>query len=486
MMAIGIYTSRVVLQALGVENYGIYGLVGTFVAMFAFVNGVLAAGTSRFITFELGKNDSEAVKKIFNAAFAMHSCMAIVVFVVLETVGLWFLNNKLNIPAGREFAANCVFQFSLLTCCVSLTQVPYSAMIVANERFDLYAYVGIAEAVFKCIVPLTLVYLHLGDVLIVYAAMLALWTFSMQIFYRVYCLRHFPETRLCIIRDKSVYKSMLSYSLWDFLGQICATVNIQGLTVLVNMFFGVSLNAAQGVANEVQGHIQVFIGNFTTSVNPQIVKSYAKQDYGRFFQLINEAGKYSYFLFLFLALPVFLECDYILSVWLTEVPEHTTTILRCIMVIALFRTPANPVIRGVHATGDVKFLNLTSGMQAVLLPLPGTYICFKLGCPCWSCPILYALTQFLGSVFEVVSLYRSIKFNIWGYVGNVYVRTFCVTILSSALPSLCVYYMDQGFIRFLATGVTCVVSAGLSIWFIGLTKSMRAQLLGVVRNKLKR
>lgn len=484
MLAIGIYTSRIVLEALGIENFGIYGVVGSFVGMFTLINGILSAGTSRFITFELGKNNIDAVNKVFNAAFIMHCIAAVILLVILETVGLWFLNNKLNIPEGREIAANWVFQLSILSCCLGIIQVPYGATIIAHERFDLYAYVGIAEAVFKCLVPFVLIRFKVGDVLIIFALLLTVWSVGLQIFYQIYCIKHFPETRLRFVKELSVYKSMMGYSLWDFLGQICVTLNIQGLPVLINMFFGVTLNAAQNIATQVQDKVQGFIGNFTTSVNPQIVKSYAVGDFHRFFQLIFESGKYAYYLFLFIALPLFLECDYVLSIWLVKVPEHASVFLRGLLLICLLRTPANPIIRAVHATGRIKFMNLTGGLQAVILLLPGTYICYKIGLPYWSYLVVYAITQFNGTVLEIMSLRREIEFSVWDYVKDVYGRIILVTVLSAIIPTLCVMLLPPGIFRFLITGSLCVIFSGISIIYVGLSKAMRKRLYGFIRHKI--
>ena len=296
MMAIGIFTSRVILQALGVSDFGLYGAIGSMVAMFTIINGVLAAGSSRFLTFELGRKDPIKLQKTFSASFAMHCAMALVLLILFETIGLWLVNAKLNIPEGREFAANVVYQISILTCLMGLTQVPYGAVIIAHERFDIFAYVGIGEALFKLFLPLCLVYGSFGDNLVAYAIICAVWTIGLQIFYRVYCYRLYPETRLSICRDRSIYKNMLSYSIWDLVGQFCATGNGQGLNILINIFFGVNFNASRSVAYTVEDKITQFNGNFMTSVVPQITKSYARGDYKRFFELITESGRASVFL----------------------------------------------------------------------------------------------------------------------------------------------------------------------------------------------
>lgn len=483
MMAVGIYTSRVILQALGVDDFGLYGIVGTVVGIFTFINGVLAQGTSRFITFELGGGNQESLKKTFSVSFAMHMGMAIILLVLLETIGLWFVNTYVNIPSGREYAANWCYQLSVLTCFLGLTQVPYGALIIAYEKMDLFAYIGIAETVFKLVLPMALIYGDFKDNLIAYAIIITLWSVGMQVFYRIYCNRHFPETRLIIVKDRSLYKDMLSYSIWDLLGQICASVNGQGVSVLINMFFGVRLNAAQNVAGNLQGKVDTFVSNFMTAVNPQIVKSYAEKDYNRFFQLIYESGRYSYYLFLFIALPIYLECDYILDIWLVEVPEYATIFLRFTMVIALVRTIARPLINAVHATGNVKFMNATSGLFSVVMMIPGTYLLFSLGMPFWSFLVLRAICSLNAIVWEIISLYRNIKFSVWHYVSNVYLKVVCVTFLSIILPSFSVWYLEPSFSRFLLTSFVCIFSSGACVFFVGIDKSVRCRVLLFLRNR---
>lgn len=482
MMAISLYTSRVVLEALGVSDYGLCGAVGSIVAMFTILNGVLAAGSSRFLTFELGQNNTERLKKTFSASFAMHAGMALFLFVLFETVGLWFVNYKMNIPEGREFAANVVYQLSVLTCIFSLTQVPYNACIIAHEKMSIYAYVGLAEAVFKLALVLCLLYIPFVDNLIAYAIIIALWSVLLQIFYRFYCYRHFPESHLTICRDKSIYKGMLSYSLWDLVGQFCATGNTQGLNILINIFFGVVVNAARALAYMVENVVLQFSGNFMTAVNPQIVKSYAKGDIKRFFQLIYEAGKYSYYLLFLITLPIFLETDYILSLWLVEVPDYTVLFLRCVMAISLFRVIDRPLISGVHATGNVKILNLTSGVYSAGTFLPVVYILYKCGLPVWWCFVVQGINGCVCVLLQIRALYLNVKFNVWDYICNVYGHTIIVTVLASIIPALFVLLMHEGFLRLVITCVLCLLFTLMSVYFVGINHEMRVKVNSYLRN----
>lgn len=486
MMAIGLFSSRVILQALGVEDFGLYGAIGSIVAMFTMINGVLSAGTSRFLTFELGKGDMERVRKTFSASFTMHACLAMILFVLLETIGLWFVNNKLNIPEGREFAANVVYQLSIVTCMLSLTQVPYGACIIAHEKMSIYAYVGIAEVTFKLALIFALLYIPFADNLIAYAIIVASWGIGLQIWYRFYCRKRFLESNLMIVRDKSIYKGMLSYSLWDFVGQFCATGNGQGLNILINIFFGVTMNAARSVAYQVEGAITQFSGNFMLSVQPQIVKSYAKGDYSRFFQLIYEGGRYSFFLLFLVSLPIFLEANYILSIWLVDVPPMSVLFLRCIIVITLLRVPSQTIIKGVHATGKVKILNLTSGVYSVVTYLPIIYLCYKMGLPVWTCFIVHAFNGLVMCTYlEMRSLKLNIEYNMLDYYIQVYVRSIGIcslAIIPSVIPIL---LMPEGLLRLIFTGLICLASTGIVVYCLGLKKEIRLRLNTIILNRIR-
>lgn len=403
IMAVSLYSSRIILEALGIDDYGLYGAIGSVVAMFIMINGVLSAGTSRFLTFELGKGDNERLKKTFSASFILHICLAFILFILLETIGLWFVNHKLNIPEGRNYAANVVYQLSILTSVFSLTQVPYTASIIAHEKMTVYAYVGIAEVTFKLALVFLLLYIPFTDNLIAYAFILALWTIGLQIWYRYYCHKHFEECHLKIVKDKDIYKNMLSYSAWDFIGQFCVTGNSQGLNILLNMFFGVTINAARAVAYQVETAITQFSTNFLTAVNPQITKSYAQGDTNRFFQLITESSKFSFYLLFMLSLPAFLEAPYILKLWLVEVPETSVSFLRFALFYGVFRIVTRPIITGTHATGNIKYLNLTSGLYSAGTFLLLTYIAYKLGAPYWACFLVQAFNGVILTIFEFKS-----------------------------------------------------------------------------------
>lgn len=484
IMAISLFSSRIILQVLGVDDYGLYGAIGSIVMMFSIINNTLAVGTSRFLTFELGRNDNGRLKKTFSAAFAMHVAMALFLLILLESIGLWFANYKMQIPEGREFAANVIFQLSIVSCMFSLTQVPYSALIIAHEKMSVYAYVGIVEAVFKLALIFVLLYIPFKDNLIAYGIILAAWSIGLQIFYRFYCRKHFAESKLGICRDKSVYKGMLTYSLWDFVGQFCATGNGHGLNVLINMFFGVTVNAGRVVAYQVENAISTFTQNFLTAVNPQIVKSYAAGDVERFKFLINESSRLSFYLLFVVSLPVFLEAPYILSIWLIEVPETSVYFLRFALYYSVFRICTRSFVLGIHATGDVKYLNLTSGCYSAGTFLLAIYIAYKLGAPYWACMVVQGFNGIILTYLEFNSLRRKVPFSIkrtfWGNV----LKPWFTALICCIIPGLELYYLEESFTRLLIVAATVFTSAPLIIYANGLKKNEKEYVKSILKEKV--
>lgn len=486
IMAITLFSSRIILQALGVEDYGLYGAVGSIVMMFTIINNTLAVGTSRFLTFELGKKDEVRLKKTFSAAFTMHVAMALILFILLETIGLWFVNNKMQIPEGRVFAANVIYQLSIIACMFNLTQVPYSALIIAHEKMSIYAYVGIAEAVFKLALIFVLLYIPFKDNLIAYGIILAAWSIGLQIFYRFYCRKQFAESKLEICRDRSIYKGMLTYSLWDFVGQFCGTGNSQGLNILINMFFGVTVNAGRVIAYQVEHAISTFSQNFLTAVNPQIVKSYAARDSERFHFLINESSRFSFYLLFVISLPIFLEAPYILSIWLIEVPDTSVYFLRFALYYSVFRICTRPFVLGTHATGDIKYLNLTSGCYSAGTFLLAIYIAYKLGAPYWACMVVQGFNGIILTYLEFNSLRRKSSFSMKKtYLENVF-KPWLIALICCINPCLEIYFLEDGLIRLLIVSATIMVLSPLIIYAVGLSQIEKNYAKSILREKIYR
>lgn len=485
LLGISLYTTRVILHALGEYDYGLYNVVGGIVALFSVVNSVLSAGTSRFLTYGLGKGDFLELKNTFSAAFILHFSVAIFVLLLSETVGIWFLNTQLVIPAERMSTANWVFQFSIVTAMLSLTQVPYSASIISHERMDIYAWAGLGEGCFKLASALALLYLDISDKLLVYGILNMSWNILLQLFYRFFCLKKFPETSLMRVKDKVIYKKLLKFSLWDFGGAMGSMLNTQGVNFILNIFFGLKVNAARGVAVQVDGSVQQFSVNYMTAVRPQIVKCYATKDYTSFFRLIFDSSKYAYFLLLVVALPLFLEAEYVLQLWLGEVPQYTVEFLRCILIVDVFRSMARPVIDGCHATGNIKYLNIYTSC-IVVLALPLSWFAFKHGFPPLTVFVINGVLYSINNFIELYALKKEADFSICEYLTSVMLKCLAVTIVVSIIPIMVVFLYESSFIRLCACVATSILSVGLGLLYLVIERKQRQQLFLLLKSRIGR
>ncbi len=484
MMGISLYTSRVVLNTLGVEDFGIYSVVGGVVAMFGFLNGSMSGATSRFLTYELGRHDKQGLKQTFDTALTIHIGIAVVIFILAETLGLWFVENKLVISDNRMFAARVAYQFSVLTCMVTVTQIPYNAAIIAHERMGIYAYVSIVDVVLK----LLIVYLLTGnysDKLILYSILLFAVTLVIAWVYRKYCVRSFEECRYGFKYNKERIKGMLSFSGWDLLGNMSAMLRGQGVNLLQNMFWGALMNAATNIANQVLGALSVFADSFLTAVRPQIVKNYAEGNYSRVQFLVNNTAKYAFLLLLLFALPLLIESQFVLEVWLKNVPNYTTIFCRLNVVVAMIIVMFRPVLFVIHATGEVKYMSLLAGIIYTLI-LPITYFYFKCGYPA-STPYILSIIAFLicslGNLFIVKKYMMS--FSIKSFLGQAFLCGLVITVLSSGLPFYFHYKLPYGMLRFIVVFITSGLSIGLGTFFIGMNKGERELVVRQIKRKFR-
>ena len=321
-MAISLYTSRVILKVLGVEDFGIYNVVGGIISMFAFINGGMVAATQRYITFEIGSGNTNQLKKVFSTSLQIHAIISVIIIILGETVGLWFLLEKLVIPESRMSAAIWVYQLSIVACIVNIMSIPYNADIIAHEKMSAFAYISIVEVVLKLLIVYMLVFSPL-DKLIVYAVLLLVVQIAIRLIYTTYCKKHFEETSYSKCCDKSLVKEMASFAGWSFWGSLAGILYTQGLNMMLNIFFGPVVNAARAIAVQVQSAVQQFVTNFQMAINPQITKSYAKGDLNQMHNLMFRSARFSFLLLLLITLPVLLETNFLLTVWLKTVPENT-------------------------------------------------------------------------------------------------------------------------------------------------------------------
>lgn len=489
LMVVSLYTSRVTLAALGVEDYGIYNVVGGVVAMFSMLSGSLSAAISRFITFELGRGDKERLKTVFSTSVNIQIGLAIIIMVLAEIGGVWFLNCKMNIATERLLAANWVLQCSIITFMINLISVPYNAAIIAHERMSAFAYISILEAVLKLLV-VYLLYVTLYDRLIVYAVLLCLVAIALRLIYGIYCKRNFEECTYHFIYDKSILRSMTGFAGWNFIGVASGALRGQGVNIVINLFCGAAVNTARAISFQVNNAVNSFASNFMTAINPQITKSYASGNYGYMMQLIFQGARLSYYLLLFISLPLILEADTVLKLWLEEVPEHTTLFVQLILVFGMEEALSNPLITAMLATGDIKKYQLTvGGLQ--LMNFPVSYMLLKFGLfP--EVTIIAAIV--IGQWCLATRLYmlRSmIGLSSIAFMKKVYLNIVSVSIVAMLPPLLLhIVMIEDRWLRFFAVLAVSVVSTLASIYYIGCSKSERdlvvqksKQLISKIRNK---
>lgn len=402
-VVVSLYTSRVVLEVLGVEDYGIYGLVGGVVGMFAFLNSTMAGATSRFLTYEMGLGDEYRLKATFSSALIIHIAIAVLVLILSETIGLWFLNNKLVIPAERMNAAHWVLQFSVLSMLVSFTQVPYNAAIIAHEKMDVYAYVELLNVFLK----LGIVYLlTIGnfDKLILYAFLVFLVSVLISFIYRVYCIRHYEETRFRFIWDKSIITPMFKFSGWEALGHFGFTFRAQGVNFVLNMFFGVVLNAVTGIATTVQNTLLGFSNNVVLALKPQIIKRYALGQFNEMSSIILTGIKFNLLFILIITLPIIFCTEYILGLWLTNVPQGCAIFCKLLLWSTIISSISQITLSGIQATGNLKSTSVVRNILYISTPLLA-YVLFRFfECQSYVAYIVILATQLMSAVADIIIL----------------------------------------------------------------------------------
>lgn len=471
-MAISLFTSRVILNTLGVEDYGIYNVVGGVVAMFGFINGSMSSATQRYITFALGKEDKNRLQKVFSTTLQIHTLIAGIIVLLGETIGLWFLYNIIQIPADRMDAAFWILQCSIMSTVIMIISVPYNADIIAHEKISAFAYISILEVILKLAIVYMLVVFPF-DKLILFAFFMLAVQLLIRFCYSIYCNRHFEETKYKHVCDKDLFKEMIEFAGWSMFGNLSAILYGQGLNILLNVFFGPVVNAARAVALQVQNAIQGFVGNFQMAINPQITKTYARGDMSDMHKLMFRSARFSFFLLFFLSLPVLFETNFILTIWLKTVPENTVTFLRIIICTSLIYSLANPLIIANQATGKVKKYQAVCG-TILLLILPISYVCLLLGCPAYTVFIIHFIIESVTQVARMIMLRPLIGIRLRDYFQHIYAKVLLVVAVSVFLPSLAYFNMEDNILRFLSVGTLCVISVSASAYILGLSSNERA------------
>jgi O-antigen/teichoic acid export membrane protein len=483
VMAVTLYTSRVILKALGVEDYGIYDVVGGIVTTMAFLNGALGASTSRFLTFELGKGDCVRLKKTFSASLSLHICVAFLVLIIGETLGLWFFYEKMVIPMERLNAAFWVYQFSIITTMVTFTQVPYNASIIAHENMSIYAYVGLYEAFSKLFI-VYLIFISPIDKLVFYALLLMLNSCAIQFYYRFYTLRHYEECHFHFSLDRNLYKTLLNYSGWDLFGQTALICQGQGINIVLNLFFGPVVNAARAIAVQMQMGAMMLVNNFLMAVRPQVVKSFADNKTERMFSLTFVSAKFAYLLMLAVVLPLCFEMDFILRVWLGDnVPEFTNIFSIIVLITYLMETYHIASLMSYHAIGKIKLGNIVGG-TIMILALPFSYISLKMGAPACSVFIVIFCTNFTQMFWGWMIVHRYVSFSYTRLIKEVYLPTIIITLLAVIVPLIIHSLYNEGWLRFTLLLLSTEVFLLILTYYIALSKEERVKVVSFVKTKL--
>jgi O-antigen/teichoic acid export membrane protein len=445
----------------------------------------MAGATSRFLTFEFGKGDTEKLKKTFSVALTIHIIIALIILLLGETIGLWYLENKMVIPESRMTAVYWVYQLSLVSAMFSLTQVPYNATIIAHERMNAYAYIDILQTCLKLGIVFLLI---IGDYdkLILYAILTLLVTILITLCYRVYCIKQFTECRYKFQWDKSTVYPMLSFSVWDLFGNFGNTAKYSGINLILNLFFITSINAAYSIAHQVSNAVNKFAYSLLIASQSQIIKYYAEGNIKQMQDLVNQTSKFSSLLLFTLCFPVMLEIDFILNLWLENVPEHTNILTILFLIIILFESISNVLFRPIHATGNIKSMTLQTSIIYILVPIISDLGVRLFALPFYFPLLLTCISFIIIIAIKLIIIHRLIRqFSIIHFL-NKGVLAVLYVIIPASLPVLFLYFsMQDSLLRLTLTITTSTLSMGICTYYIGFGKQMRRNILNSLLVKLK-
>lgn len=483
MMLIGFYTSRVVLNALGIENYGIRNVVGGFVAMFAVVQTTLSSATSRFMTFELGKSENSNPQKVFGVVMTIHIALAIFMILLLETIGIYFLNNGLNIPENRMWAANWVFHISVVSMAIGILNSPYIGLVISHEKMDAFAYMSLFDVCTKLGICY-LLYITPYDRLVTYSVFYLCTGIIGVIIYNLYSRRKFHESKYIFVKDKTQYKEIFKFAGLNFAGGLASMLSNQGTNILINLFYGVTLNAAMGIANQVKGISTKFVGDFVMALKPQITKEYADGNILRSMELTFRGSKFSYFLTLILAVPIIARTSYILEFWLKIFPPEAVLFSQLTIIYTLLVLLSNTLVTEIHATGDVKDANIwIGGLRLMILPIE--YLALLI----FNISYIVLVVQI---VMEILSLFVRLKIlnkithidHLSVFNKTVILPIALVTVPSALVAYICNKFIPNNFIGLcLFSGISMTVCCCCILKF-GLSQSERTTMISIAKRKL--
>lgn len=483
-MIVSLYTSRIVLQVLGFEDYGLYNVIGGIIAMFTFLNSAMVNTTSRFITVRLAKNNITESMQIFNMALLIHVIIALIILLLGETIGLWYLHNKLIIPEGREYAAEWLYQLSVATCLLSIIGVPFNSSIIAHEKMNAFALIQILDVLLKLVIVIALIYAPF-DKLIFYATLFAGVSLLNFILYYLYCRRSFAEVRFKYYWNKSFFYEMMGFAGWALVGNFSYLFYTQGINLLLNAFCGPAVNAARGIAVQVESIVKQFANNVQVAINPQILKSYATNEMQRMHSLVCASSRYCYYLLFLISLPIMFEADTLICLWLRTVPEHTVNFIRVILAVVLLDAFVNPMFTANLATGKLKqyyipVFSLSFSFMFI------TFFAIKLSRIPESVFVCYLMLNIIGVIIRVFIMKMQIQLSPSLYLKKVIMPVALVTLISIIPPYMCHVLIENVWARMFVTIFICIISTGTTIYCIGISNVERQYVNKFIKNLILR
>lgn len=482
-MTVGLFTAGITLNVLGITDYGIYNVVAGFVSMFGFLNASMSSATQRFLSFDLGKNDQEQLRKTFSTTVTIHFLIGLIVILALETFGVWYINNKLNVPAERLPAINIIFQFSVFSTFFGIIQVPYNALITAHERFNVYAYISFLEIAFKIIILILIVHVSY-DKLILYSGLLFCSSFIIRMIYRIYCRRNFKESKYEFYYERTYFKTLMSFMGWNLFGYIAALARVQGNNLVLNSFFGVTINAAYGISQQFQGVISSFASNFQVAVNPQIVKSYANNEKERTRFLIKQSSKFSYFLMFVILIPIVFNLEFILKTWIKIIPPFTIPFLKISIIGILLDTISNPMMTAARAYGKIKLYQIVISIT-VFLSLPISYLLLRIK---QDPTLVFSTVVSLNLVALFIRIYfinKMIGFKRFEILKEVLLKVMICSIVIIVFAFLIDYNFGKAetIVSLILSGIVYFTSSAAVVFLLGITNTEKRNLYNLIKKR---
>lgn len=480
---VNLYTVRVIWQVLGIEDYGIYNVVGGIVFMFAFLNNAMVASSQRFISFELGTENQGQLRKVFCISVTVHIFLAIVILILAETIGIWFLNAQLNIPTNRMIAANWVYQCSIVAFIINIVSVPYNACIVAHEHMKAYGYFGILEVVLKLIIVFLLLLIPF-DKLITYSTLIACVSAVMRLLYGVYCRNNFSECRYKFVTDKHLMRDMFSFAGWSFVGNLGFSVRDQGLNIVVNLFFNVTVNAAKGIATQIGGVVSGFAQNFQMALNPQITKRFAAGNKQSMIWLVFSGCKYSGMLMLFIVIPLYFASEQVMTLWLGKVAPYTVGFMRLILIMALIDSITGPITTALQATGHIKWFQIIVSI-IMISNIPIAWLWLKFDANPYIVLYVSIATSTISLCARLILLHQQIKFSYFSYLLSIFMRIIPIIAISSAIIWWLYGYISNNILGLLVYVVLSTIIIAIISFTIGLDRNERLLIIQTIKNRIK-